>query len=130
MIQLDRLSKQFGAFKAVNELTLHVAHGEIFGFLGPNGSGKTTTINMLMGILVPTSGTAIIAGLDCQNERIAVKQQVGYLPDTPFFYSYLRGREVVEFVGEMHGLDKNWPSGAPVNSSSKWDCRTPAKSLQ
>jgi ABC-2 type transport system ATP-binding protein len=80
-----------------------VAGGEVFGFLGPNGAGKTTTIRMMMGILVPSAGRASIGGLDCQADRVEVKRRVGYLPDSPIFYDFLRGREILEFVGEMHG---------------------------
>jgi len=103
VIALNGLSKDYGGFTAVRNLVFSVARGEVFGFLGPNGAGKTTTIRMLMGILVPTSGHAAIAGLDCQRDRIEVKRRVGYLPDAPIFYDFLRGREIVEFVGEMHG---------------------------
>lgn len=106
MIQLDRLCKHYGEFVAVRDLTLTVERGEVFGFLGPNGAGKTTTIRMMMSILVPTSGRALIDGLDCHAERIEVKRRVGYLPDNPVFYDFLRGREILEFVGEMHGLDR------------------------
>jgi ABC-2 type transport system ATP-binding protein len=106
VIVCDGLSKHYGEFIAVRGLILTVQQGEVFGFLGPNGAGKTTTIRMLMGILVPTSGTAKIAGLDCQQDRIEVKRQVGYLPDAPIFYDFLRGREIVEFVGEMHGQSR------------------------
>lgn len=103
MIRCEGLAKSYGAFVAVRGLALTVREGEVFGFLGPNGAGKTTTIRMFMGILVPTAGRAAIAGLDCQSDRVAVKRCVGYLPDTPIFYDFLRGREILEFVGEMHG---------------------------
>jgi ABC-2 type transport system ATP-binding protein len=103
VIAFEGLSKRYGEFVAVRGLSFSVAGGEVFGFLGPNGAGKTTTIRMLMGILVPTSGRASIDGLDCQRERVEVKRRVGYLPDSPIFYDFLRGREILEFVGEMHG---------------------------
>jgi ABC-2 type transport system ATP-binding protein len=103
-IAIDALSKRYGDFLAVDALSLRVHRGEVFGFLGPNGAGKTTTIRMLMGILVPSSGNAHIDGLNCQNERVEVARRVGYLPDNPVFYDYLRGREILEFVGRMHGL--------------------------
>jgi ABC-2 type transport system ATP-binding protein len=105
-IVLDELSKTYGPFTAVDRLRLTVAEGEVFGFLGPNGAGKTSTIRMLMGILVPTGGRALIRGLDCQREAMAVKRHVGYLPDSPIFYDFLRGREILQFVGEMHGLTR------------------------
>ena len=106
VIVCGNLSKRYGAFIAVNQLSFCVRQGEVFGFLGPNGAGKTTTIRMLMGILVPTSGHAAIAGLDCQLDRIEVKRRVGYLPDAPIFYDFLRGREILEFVGQMHGQSR------------------------
>jgi ABC-2 type transport system ATP-binding protein len=106
MIALESLAKTYGGFTAVDDLTLRVERGEVFGFLGPNGAGKTTTIRMLMGILVPSSGRATIDGLDCHLQGTEVKRRVGYLPDTPIFYDYLRGREILQFVGEMHGLSR------------------------
>jgi ABC-2 type transport system ATP-binding protein len=104
MISFHRLRKDYGAFIALRDLTLDIGRGEVFGFLGPNGAGKTTTIRIMMGILVPTSGRVAIDGLDCQRDRVEVKRRVGYLPDNPMFYDYLRGREILIFVGEMHGL--------------------------
>jgi len=103
MINFEGLSKSYGSFAAVQDLTFAVENGEVFGFLGPNGAGKTTTIRMLMGILVPSGGRVIVNGLDCQRDRTEVKRHVGYLPDSPIFYDFLRGFEILEFVGEMHG---------------------------
>lgn len=105
IVTLDHLRKLYGDFVAVDDLTLEVAPGDVHALLGPNGSGKTTTLKMLMGILQPSSGTARIDGLDCFRERVEVKKRVGYLPDEPYFYDYLTGREVIQFVGGMHGLD-------------------------
>jgi ABC-2 type transport system ATP-binding protein len=106
MMKFDALSKSYGSFSAVKDLSFAVGEGEVFGFLGPNGAGKTTTIRMIMGILVPTSGHVTINGLDCQRDRVEVKRVVGYLPDSPIFYDFLRGREILEFVGEMHGQSR------------------------
>jgi ABC-2 type transport system ATP-binding protein len=106
LVQLDSLTKRYGDFEAIGGLSLCVARGEIFGLLGPNGAGKTTTIRMLMGILQPSEGTARIDGLDCFRDRVEVMQRVGYLPDEPVFYDYLRGGEIIRFVGEMHGLTR------------------------
>lgn len=106
MIELHKLAKHYGDFVAVDKLDLEVQQGEVFVFLGPNGAGKTTTIRMLMGILVPTSGRAAINELDCHLDRVELKRRVGYLPENPFFYDYLRGQEILEFVGEMHGLSR------------------------
>jgi ABC-2 type transport system ATP-binding protein len=106
MIEFQQLTKTYGGFDAVNRLTMQVGRGEVFGFLGPNGAGKTTTIRMMMGILVPSSGRVLINGHDCHVDATAVKRDVGYLPDNPIFYDFLRGREILQFVAEMHGLPK------------------------
>ncbi len=106
MIEFLELSKTYGAFRALAPLNLTVAKGEMFGFLGPNGAGKTTTIRMMMSILVPSGGAVRIAGLDCHRQAAEVKRHVGYLPDSPIFYDYLRGREILQFIGEMHGLTR------------------------
>ena len=106
MIEFSGLSKTYGSFRALAPLNLVVSPGEMFGFLGPNGAGKTTTIRMMMGILVPSAGQVLIDGLDCHAEPAEVKRRVGYLPDTPIFYDYLRGREILQFVAEMHGYPR------------------------
>jgi ABC-2 type transport system ATP-binding protein len=107
LIEIQGLSKTYGAFEAVKNLNLSVSRAQIFALLGPNGAGKTTTIRMLMGILAPTSGWGRIAGLDCFRDRAEVKRWVGYLPDEPVFYDYLRGGEIIRFSGEMHGLSRD-----------------------
>jgi ABC-2 type transport system ATP-binding protein len=106
MIKFQGLSKQYGSFDAVHPLDLQISSGELFGFLGPNGAGKTTTIRMMMGLLVPSSGSVQIDGLDCHADNTEVKRRIGYLPDNPIFYDYLRGHEILQFVGEMHGLPR------------------------
>ncbi|HEY3320652.1 MAG TPA: ABC transporter ATP-binding protein [Planctomycetota bacterium] len=106
VVEICGLSKRYGDFAALSDLYLQVPSHEIFALLGPNGAGKTTTIRMLMGILQPSAGSARIGGLDCFADRVRVKQLVGYLPDEPIFYDYLRGREILNFVGEMHGLKR------------------------
>ena len=104
MIETDGLTKKFGDKVALDGLTLSVGAGEVMGFLGPNGSGKTTTIRLLMGLLRPTSGHARILGRDCHADAVALKKVVGYLPDEPFLYPYLSGREVLELVAGLHGF--------------------------
>ncbi len=106
LVEIDNLTKRYGDFAAVSQFTLKVGAGELFALLGPNGAGKTTTIRMLMGILQPTTGSARIGGLDCFADRVEVMRLVGYLPDEPVFYDYLRGGEIIRFVGEMHGYSK------------------------
>jgi len=102
-IRTSGLSKDYGARRGVFDLELQVQGPEIFGFLGPNGSGKTTTIRLLMGMIRPTSGQAFVFGLDCVRDSVAVKRKVGYLPgDVPQFGS-LTGEEVVAYLGGMRG---------------------------
>jgi ABC-2 type transport system ATP-binding protein len=105
VIETQDLTKEFGPKRAVSSLSLRVEGGEVMGFLGPNGSGKTTTIRLLMGLLRPTSGRASILGRDCHADAVALKRDVGYLPDEPFLYPYLSGREILELVAGLHGLD-------------------------
>jgi ABC-2 type transport system ATP-binding protein len=104
VIETFGLSKVYGDKTAVDRLTLRVEPGEVMGFLGPNGSGKTTTIRLLMGLLRPTEGRATIRGLDCHADAVALKREVGYLPDEPFLYPYLSGVEVLELVAGLHGF--------------------------
>jgi ABC-2 type transport system ATP-binding protein len=107
MIEFQQLTRTYGDFTAVHPLSLGITSGEVFGFLGPNGAGKTTTIRMMMGILVPSGGRALINGLDCHSQRAEVQRHVGYLPDNPIYYDFLRGREILQFVAEMHGMGRH-----------------------
>jgi ABC-2 type transport system ATP-binding protein len=93
-----------------------VRGGEIVGLLGPNGSGKTTTMKLFMGMLRPSRGTAIFEGLDCTTDARKVKERVGYMPDEPAFYDFLTGRETVDFVIQVRGLDPvaTWEHLAPI----------------
>jgi len=106
MIETHDLCKRFGDKRAVEHLTLIAYPGQVTGFLGPNGSGKTTTIRLLMGLLRPSAGRASILGRDCQKEATALKREVGYLPEDPFLYPYLTGRELLEFVAGLHGFSR------------------------
>jgi len=107
VIETQGLTKAFGPKVAVNALSLRVEAGEVMGFLGPNGSGKTTTIRLLMGLLRPTSGRAAILGRDCHADAVALKRDVGYLPDEPFLYPYLSGLEILELVAGLHGFARD-----------------------
>ena len=104
MIRLENLTKHYGRLAAVDSLSLDVAPGEIFGFLGPNGAGKTTTIRVMMGILRPTSGRAILGGHDIETEPERAKAITGFIPDRPFIYEKLSGLEFLKFVGSLHHL--------------------------
>jgi ABC-2 type transport system ATP-binding protein len=102
-IRTTRLTKDYGLGRGLFDLDLQVSAQEVFGFLGPNGSGKTTTIRLLMGMIRPTSGSAYVLGLDAMRESAEVKRKVGYLPgDVPQFGS-LRGSEIVAYLGGMRG---------------------------
>lgn len=87
---------------ALRPLHLSVEQGEIFGFLGPNGAGKTTTLKMLMGLVVPTAGTARILGMELNDPRM--KAQIGFLPEQPYFYDYLTARELLTYFGHLSGV--------------------------
>lgn len=102
MIETRDLVKRFGSKTAVNHLDLRIEAGEFYCFLGPNGAGKTTTIKLLTGLLKPTSGAAIIGGHDIQESPVAAKQLLGYIPDTPFLYEKLTGREFMRFVAGLY----------------------------
>ncbi|MBM3494025.1 MAG: ABC transporter ATP-binding protein, partial [Armatimonadetes bacterium] len=98
------LTKNFGALRAVDALDLAVMPGELYGFLGPNGAGKTTTIKMLTGLLRPTAGTALIGDFDIQRKPLEAKRLIGYIPDNPFLYEKLTGREFLSFMGDLYSV--------------------------
>ncbi len=104
MIETHGLTRSFGAKLAVDRLDLRVEAGEVFGFLGPNGAGKTTTMKMLTGLLLPSAGSARIAGLDVVADSLAVKRVLGFMPDTPLLYDFLTPREQLQFLADVHGV--------------------------
>jgi ABC-2 type transport system ATP-binding protein len=104
MIHLEQVTKRYGTTVAVDRLTLEVQPGELFAFLGPNGAGKTTTIKMLVGLLFPTSGTVRIGGFDMQREGDQARQLISYVPDQPFLYEKLTGREFLQFIADMYRM--------------------------
>ena len=103
-LELDGLTRRFGALVAVDQLSFTVAQGEIFGLLGPNGSGKTTTIRMLCGLLPPTSGTARVAGIEVTADPEAVRQRLGYMSQKFGLYEDMTARENMRFYGALYGL--------------------------
>lgn len=106
MIKLTGLSKSYGNFQAVKNISLEVEKGSIFGFLGTNGAGKTTTIKMMTGVLRPSSGTAEIAGYDIIKQPIEAKSQMGVIPDRPYLYGKLTGREFLKFMGDLYRVPR------------------------
>jgi len=105
MIEIRDLTKRYGDFTAVDHLSLTVQPGEIFGFLGPNGAGKTTTIRILAGLSLPTSGVVRINGVDIGADGMAAKRITGYVPDRPYLYEKLTGRELLQFVANLYGRE-------------------------
>jgi ABC-2 type transport system ATP-binding protein len=104
VIQLRGVTRLFGNKRAVDGLDLTVRRGELFAFLGPNGAGKTTTIKMICGLLAPTSGSVRVGGHDASSQD--ARQLLGYVPDQPYLYDKLTGREFLKFVVEMYNLDR------------------------
>ena len=107
VIVARRLTKQYGDFTAVDSLDLTIRAGEVFGLLGPNGAGKTTTVLMLLGLTEPTRGIVRVLGLDPTREPLAVKRQVGYLPDNVGFYGGLTGRENLRYTAKLNGIPRS-----------------------
>lgn len=105
MIRLIDLTKQFNGFSAVDGLNLEVEKGEIFCLVGPNGAGKTTAIKMMTGLLKPTSGKIFINGYDIEVEPIKAKEVIGYIPDRPFLYEKLTGKEFLLFIAGLFGRE-------------------------
>ena len=104
MIELKEISKNYGDFRAVDNLNLTVSRGELFGFLGPNGAGKTTTIKMIAGVLQPTAGTITIGGIDIVKQPEAAKRKIGFIPDRPYLYEKLTGMEFLKFTADLYGV--------------------------
>lgn len=103
-IDLNHVTKRFNQKVAVNDLTLQVEPGEIYAFLGPNGAGKTTTIKMMVGLLKPEQGQVRLSGHDMSVDGQLAKAKLAYVPDQPFLYDKLTGREFLQFVGRMYSM--------------------------
>jgi ABC-2 type transport system ATP-binding protein len=104
MIEVDNLTKEYGTFRAVDQVSFKVHRGEVLGFLGPNGAGKSTTMKILTCFLAPTSGQAKVAGSDVFDQSLAVRQHVGYLPEDTPLYKDMSVLEHLEFAANMHGM--------------------------
>ena len=105
LLEARNLTRIFGDFKAVDDVSFTIQPGEIVGFLGPNGAGKTTTIKMLTGLLAPSSGVARIAGYDINESPLEAKSRIGYVPDTPNLYGKLKAGEYLRFIGQLYKVD-------------------------
>src|SRR3990172_2694302 len=118
-IQVNNLTKKFGSFTAVDSISFNVKKGEIFGFLGANGAGKSTAIRMLCGILEPTSGDAVVGGFSVKNEPDKVKQNIGYMSQRFSLYNDLSVEENIDFFGGVYGLEGN-----EFKERKKWVLKT------
>jgi ABC-2 type transport system ATP-binding protein len=103
MLRTEHLTKNYGRFRALDDLSLEVAPGEVFGILGPNGSGKTTALRLVMGFLRPTSGVARIGGHDSWHDSVAARRQVAYLPGELRLYENMTGRQLIDFLSALRG---------------------------
>jgi ABC-2 type transport system ATP-binding protein len=104
MIEADGLCKQFGSFLAVRDVSFSIRKGEVVAFLGPNGAGKTTTMRLLTGFIAPTHGTARLAGIDVQTERIRAAEHLGYLPENGPLYADMTPTNLLRFFGTARGM--------------------------
>jgi len=105
-IELEQAVKRFGQTVAVNEVSLSIRRGELFAFLGPNGAGKTTTIKLIAGLLRPDSGRVAVCGQSISENGAQAKSAIAYVPDQPYLYDKLTGREFLHFVARMYGVPR------------------------
>jgi ABC-2 type transport system ATP-binding protein len=106
LLQTESLTKSYDSFHALDDLNLGVAPGEVFGLLGPNGSGKTTALRLVLGFLRPTSGRATVAGHDCWADSVNARRHIAYLPGELRLYENMTGRQLVRFLGELRGDER------------------------
>jgi ABC-2 type transport system ATP-binding protein len=107
MIDVQKLTKSYGEYRAVSEVSFTASKGQIVGFLGPNGAGKTTTMRMLVTYLPPTSGSALVAGYDIVTQSQEVRKRIGYLPENPPLYGEMTVQEYLRFVAEIKGIPRS-----------------------
>jgi ABC-2 type transport system ATP-binding protein len=105
MLEVQDISKRYGALTAVSHVSFTVNPGEVLGYLGPNGSGKSTTVKMLVGLMPPTHGKILYCGVDIQEQLVDYKAQVGYVPEEAHVYTYLTGPEYLRLCGRLRGID-------------------------
>jgi ABC-2 type transport system ATP-binding protein len=108
MIEAHNLSKQFGHFLAVRDVSFSIPRGEVVAFLGPNGAGKSTTMRLLTGFVAPTKGSARIAGIDVETDRIGVAEHLGYLPENGPLYPDMTPTGLLKFFGAARGMGGAW----------------------
>ena len=126
MIEVQNLTKEYGRFRAVDDLSFRVSPGEVLGFLGPNGAGKTTTMRIVAGFLPPTAGRVLVCGADIETQAVEAKRRIGYLPEGAPSYPEMTPRSFLEFIAEVRGLApapgaaarRGIPAAAPRRASS------------
>jgi ABC-2 type transport system ATP-binding protein len=104
MLQVERLTRRYGALTAIRDVSFEARPGEVLGLLGPNGSGKSTTVKILTGLLAPNHGVVLVDGEDIRLDLERYKAAVGYVPEEPYLYAYLTGPEYLKLVGRLRGL--------------------------
>src|SRR5918994_5963688 len=104
MIEVQNLTKEYGRFRAVDDLSFRVTPGEVLGFLGPNGAGKTTTMRIVAGFLSPTAGRVLVCGANIETQGVAAKRRIGYLPEGAPSYPEMTPRSFLEFIAEARGI--------------------------
>src|SRR5436305_10933562 len=103
LLRTDNLTKRYGSFTALDGLSTSVAAGEVVGLLGPNGSGKTTALRLILGFLRPSAGRATVGGHDCWSDSVAVRRQIAYLPGELRLYENMTGRQIVRLLAGLRG---------------------------
>ncbi len=122
VIRTERLTKHYGGSPALVDLDLEVEAGEVFGYLGPNGSGKTTTIRLLLGLIRPTAGRAEVLGGDAQRDTVAIHRRLAYVPGDAALWPALTGAETLHLLGRIHGtVDTGLPrrAGGTLRAGSR-----------
>jgi len=108
LVRIEQLTKRFGSTLAVDNLNLTISKGEFFTIIGPNGAGKTTTLKLVAGLLRPTAGMVYVNGYDMAVKAMEAKKIISFIPDVPYVYDKLTGREFLWFIGELYKMDKNY----------------------
>ncbi|MCB2223428.1 MAG: ABC transporter ATP-binding protein [Actinobacteria bacterium] len=127
-VAAEGLTKSYGPHRGVADLDLEVGPGEVFGYLGPNGSGKTTTIRLLLDLLRPTSGSVRVLGRDPRRDGPALRREIGYLPGDLAFYDRMTGAEVLAYLGHLRGIDGP-AAAAPIAGRLDLDLSRPVRDL-
>ncbi len=120
VLTINELSKSFGTQKVIDNLNFSVPEGTVFGFIGQNGAGKTTTMKMVLGLLKADSGEITVCGETVSYGQTKTNRRIGYLPDVPEFYNYMKPLEYLDLCGEIAGLSKSETKGRSDELLSSW----------